>query len=135
MLLEQPLSVPEKDIVVMRLHRIAVCILLAGSLCLTPQASANVLRGVRFGQHGALSRVVFDLQQEAAYRLETSGEREPQFFALGEVFGGDWTTTDHRLGVQKQARGANLHTMTYATHIACDCICSLAVVVGSIRRF
>jgi len=79
---------------------------------------------------GGKGQYVTDVLENTAG--ETSGEREPQFFALGEVFGGDWTTTDHRLGVQKQARGANLHTMTYATHIACDCICSLAVVVSAI---
>ena len=54
----------------MVLHRLTMLALLAWGLGLTSQASANTLRGVRFGQHGTLSRVVFDLQQEVSYRLE-----------------------------------------------------------------
>ncbi len=54
----------------MVLHRLTMLVLLAWGLGLTSQASANTLRGVRFGQHGTLSRVVFDLQQEVSYRLE-----------------------------------------------------------------
>ena len=56
----------------MAFQRIAVLMLLTCSLWLTSQANANILQGVRFGQHGPLSRVVFDLQQEASYRLETT---------------------------------------------------------------
>ena len=54
----------------MALHSIVVFLLLMGHLCCTSQADAITLRGVRFGQQGNLSRVVFDVQQEVPYRLE-----------------------------------------------------------------
>jgi hypothetical protein len=54
----------------MVLHRLSVLVLLAWGLGLTSQASANTLLGVRFVQHGTLSRVMFDLQQAVSYRIK-----------------------------------------------------------------
>jgi tetratricopeptide (TPR) repeat protein len=58
----------------MALHCIIMLLLLVGHLCYTSQASANTLRGVRVGQQGALSRVVFDLQQDVPYRIEVGAD-------------------------------------------------------------
>jgi tetratricopeptide (TPR) repeat protein len=74
----------------MVLHRIVGLMLLTGSLCLASQAQANMLQKIRFGQHGALSRVVFDLQQEASYRLEPTDDP----LTLRIVFTGLSLTTD-----------------------------------------
>ena len=54
----------------MALHSMVVFLLLVGHLCYTSQADASTLRGVRFGQQGDLSRVVFELQEDVSYRLE-----------------------------------------------------------------
>ena len=58
----------------MALHSIVVFLLLAGHLCYTSQADASTLRGVRFGQQGDLSRVVFELQGDVSYRLEAGSD-------------------------------------------------------------
>ena len=54
----------------MALHSMVVFLLLVGHLCCTSQADASTPRGVRFGQQGDLSRVVFELQEDVPYRLE-----------------------------------------------------------------
>src|SRR5919199_745806 len=56
------------------LHSLVVFLLLAGHLCCTSQANATTLRRVRFGQQGNLSRVVFELQEDAPYRLEADSD-------------------------------------------------------------
>jgi len=58
----------------MALHSIVVFLFLVGHLCYTTQADATTLRGVRFGQQGDLSRVVFELQGDVSYRLEASAD-------------------------------------------------------------
>ena len=58
----------------MALHSRIVFILLVGHLCCTSQADASTLRGVRFGQQGDLSRVVFELQEDVPYRLEAGSD-------------------------------------------------------------
>jgi tetratricopeptide (TPR) repeat protein len=58
----------------MALHSIVVFLLLVGHLCYTSQADASTLRGVRFGQQGDLSRVVFELQGDVSYRLEAGSD-------------------------------------------------------------
>src|SRR5215813_2181551 len=63
-----------EDIVSMALHSIVVFLLLVGHLCYTSQADASTLRGVRFGQQGDLSRVVFELQGDVSYRLEAGSD-------------------------------------------------------------
>jgi tetratricopeptide (TPR) repeat protein len=47
---------------------------MVGHLCYTSQADASTLRGVRFGQQGNLSRVVFELQGDVSYRLEAGSD-------------------------------------------------------------
>ena len=54
----------------MALHSMVVFLLLVGHLCCTSQADASTPRGVRFGQQGDLSRVVFELPEDVPYRLE-----------------------------------------------------------------
>ena len=54
----------------MALYPIVVFLLMVSHLCYTSQADASTLRGVRFGQQGNLSRVVFELQGDVSYRLE-----------------------------------------------------------------
>jgi tetratricopeptide (TPR) repeat protein len=63
-----------EDIVRMALYSIVVFSLLAGHLCCTSQADASTPRGVRFGQQGDLSRVVFELQEDVPYRLEAGSD-------------------------------------------------------------
>src|SRR5712671_2743894 len=63
-----------EDIVRMALHSLVVFLLLVGHLCCTSQADASTLRGVRFGQQGDLSRVVFELQEDVPYRLEAGSD-------------------------------------------------------------
>ncbi|HSX78807.1 MAG TPA: tetratricopeptide repeat protein, partial [Candidatus Saccharimonadia bacterium] len=58
----------------MALHSRVVFLLLVGHLCCTSQADASTLRGVRFGQQGDLSRVVFELQEDVPYRLEAGSD-------------------------------------------------------------
>src|SRR5262244_4336207 len=58
----------------MALYSIVVFSLLAGHLCCTSQADASTPRGVRFGQQGDLSRVVFELQEDVPYRLEAGSD-------------------------------------------------------------
>ena len=58
----------------MALHSIVVFLLLVGHLCYTCQADANTLRGLRFGQQGDLSRVVFELQEDGSYRLAAGSD-------------------------------------------------------------
>ena len=58
----------------MALHSMVVFLLLVGHLCCTSQADASTLRGVRFGQQGDLSRVVFELQEDVPYRLEAGSD-------------------------------------------------------------
>jgi tetratricopeptide (TPR) repeat protein len=58
----------------MALHFIVVFLFLAGHLCCTSQADASTPRGVRFGQQGNFSRVVFELQEDVPYRLEADSD-------------------------------------------------------------
>ena len=58
----------------MALHSLVMFLLLVGHLCCTSQADASTLRGVRFGQQGDLSRVVFELQEDVPYRLEADSD-------------------------------------------------------------
>ena len=54
-----------EDIVRMALHSIVVFLLLAGPSVLHVSGRCqNTLRGIRFGQQGDLSRVVFELQED-----------------------------------------------------------------------
>src|SRR5215831_4964422 len=58
----------------MALHCIVVFLFLVGHLCCTSQADASTPRGVRFGQQGNVSRVVFELQEDVPYRLEADSD-------------------------------------------------------------
>ena len=58
----------------MALHSLVVFLVLVGHLCYTSRADAITLRGVRFGQQGDLSRVVFELQGDVSYRLEAGSD-------------------------------------------------------------
>ena len=58
----------------MALHSMVVFILLVGHLCYVSQADASTLRGIRFGQQGNFSRVVFELQEPVPYRLEDTSD-------------------------------------------------------------
>jgi tetratricopeptide (TPR) repeat protein len=58
----------------MALYSIVVFLFLVGHLCCTSQADASAPRGVRFGQQGDLSRVVFELQEDVPYRLEAGSD-------------------------------------------------------------
>jgi tetratricopeptide (TPR) repeat protein len=49
-------------------------LLLVGHLCYMSQADANTIRGIRFGQQGNFSRVVFELQETMPYRLEATAD-------------------------------------------------------------
>src|SRR5919198_138414 len=63
-----------EDIGRMALHSIVVFLLLVSHLCYTSSPDAATLRGVRFGQQGNFSRVVFELQEDAPYRLEADSD-------------------------------------------------------------
>src|SRR5262249_58237857 len=63
-----------EDVGRMALHSIVMFLLLVGHLWCTSQADASTLRGVRFGQQGDLSRVVFELQEDVPYRLEADSD-------------------------------------------------------------
>lgn len=58
----------------MALHSMVVFLLLVGHLCCTSRADASTLRGIRFGQQGDLSRVVFELPEDVPYRLEAGSD-------------------------------------------------------------
>jgi len=58
----------------MALHSMVVFLLLVGHLCYTSQAAASTLPGVRFGQQGDRSRVVFELQEDVPYHLEADSD-------------------------------------------------------------
>lgn len=60
----------------MALWRYRLLCVLFSTLLLGTEAGAKALRGVRFGHHGTSSRVVFDLPQGTAYRLEAGPDPE-----------------------------------------------------------
>lgn len=114
----------------MVLYRIVVLLLLTCSLCGTPQASAATLRGVRFGQQGALSRVVFDLQQDASYHIEAGADA----FTIRIVFAALSLPPDLELVRAHDALIQEVRLSTTASQVIADIVLKQPSTVQRVAR-